>query len=88
MAFYCPLLAYVNNRLLPEELRPRLYQTLWLLIGTAFYWGMILYSLSMGAILKRIDPKTEAQHIKSSQSSLEKTPSVLFLIQPLQIKLP
>jgi len=52
MAFYCPLLAYVNNRLLPEELRPKWYQTLWLIIGTAFYWGMILYSLSMGAIPK------------------------------------
>jgi hypothetical protein len=52
MAFYCPLLAYVNNRLLPEELRPKWYQTLWLLIGTVFYWGMILYSLSIGALPK------------------------------------
>jgi hypothetical protein len=52
MAFYCPLLAYVNNRLLPKELRPKWYQTLWLLIGTVFYWGMILYSLSIGALPK------------------------------------
>lgn len=52
MAFYCPLLAYVNNRLLPEELRPRWYQTLWLLIGTVFYWGLILYSLGIGALPK------------------------------------
>ena len=52
MAFYCPLLAYVNNRILPKELRPKWYQTLWLLIGTAFYWGMILYSLSIGALPK------------------------------------
>jgi hypothetical protein len=50
MAFYCPLLAYVNNRILPKELRPKWYQTLWLLIGTVFYWGMILYSLSIGAL--------------------------------------
>lgn len=52
MAFYCPLLAYVNNRLLPKELRPKWYQTLWLVIGTVFYWGMILYSLSIGALPK------------------------------------
>jgi hypothetical protein len=52
MAFYCPLLAYVNNKLLPKELRPKWYQTLWLLVGTVFYWGMILYSLSIGALPK------------------------------------
>jgi hypothetical protein len=52
MAFYCPLLAYVNNRLLPKALRPKWYQTLWLIIGTVFYWGMILYSLSIGALPK------------------------------------
>ncbi len=52
IAFYCPLLAYVNNRLLPEELRSKWYKTLWLLIGTAFYWDMIHYSLSMGALPK------------------------------------
>lgn len=52
MAFYCPLLAYVNNRLLPKELRPSWFRTLWLLIGTAFYWGMIIYSLSIGALPK------------------------------------
>jgi hypothetical protein len=52
MAFYCPLLAYVNNRLLPKELRSKWYQTLWLVIGTVFYWGMILYSLSIGALPK------------------------------------
>jgi hypothetical protein len=52
MAFYCPLLAYVNNRLLPKELRPSWFQTLWLLIGAAFYWGMILFSLSIGVLPK------------------------------------
>ena len=49
MAFYCPILAYVTRRLLPEELRPSWVHTLWLLIGAAFYWGLILISLSMGA---------------------------------------
>ena len=52
MAFYCPLLAYVTRRLLPKELRPRWVHTLWLLIGTAFYWSMILYCLSIGALPK------------------------------------
>ena len=52
MAFYCPILAYVNNKFLPKELKPKWYQTLWLLIGTVFYWGMILYSLSIGALPK------------------------------------
>jgi len=52
MAFYCPILAYVTRRLLPEDLRPRWIHTIWLLFGTAFYWGMILYSLSIGAVPK------------------------------------
>jgi len=52
MAFYSPILAYVTRRLLPEELRPSWIHTLWLLIGTAFYWGMLLYSLSIGAVPK------------------------------------
>lgn len=52
MAFYCPLLAYVTRRLLPEELRPSWVHTFWLLVGTVFYWGMILYCLSIGALPK------------------------------------
>lgn len=52
MAFYCPLLAYVTRKLLPEELRPSWVHTIWLLIGTVFYWGMILFSLSIGALPK------------------------------------
>jgi len=52
MAFYCPLLAYVTRRFLPEELRPSWVHTIWLLIGTVFYWGMILYCLSIGALPK------------------------------------
>ena len=52
MAFYCPLLAYVTRRLLPQELRPNWVHTFWLLVGTAFYWGMILVSLSIGAVPK------------------------------------
>ncbi len=52
MAFYCPLLAYVTRRLMPEELRPSWVHTFWLLVGTVFYWGMILYCLSIGALPK------------------------------------
>jgi hypothetical protein len=52
MAAYCPILAYITRRLLPEELRPSRIHTVWLLIGTAFYWGMILFSLSIGALPK------------------------------------
>jgi len=49
VAFFCPITAYITLRLLPKEPRPRWVHTLWLLIGTAFYWGMILYTLSIGA---------------------------------------
>jgi len=52
MTFYCPIPTYITLRLLPEELRPSRVHTLWLLIGTAFYWGMILYCLSIGALPK------------------------------------
>jgi len=52
MAFYCPLLGYITRKILPKELRPSWVHTLWLFIGTVFYWSMILYCLMIGAVPK------------------------------------
>lgn len=51
MGTYCPLLLYVNNRLLPKEIRPGWLPNLALTIGTIFYLGGLFYSLVfLGAI--------------------------------------
>jgi hypothetical protein len=45
MGAYCIVLLLVNNRLLPEPIRPKLWTNLIIGFGAFFYLGMLLYSL-------------------------------------------
>ena len=45
MGAYCIVLLLVNNRLLPEPIRPEIWTNLVIGFGAVFYLGMLFYSL-------------------------------------------
>lgn len=45
MGAYCPVVAWVNNRYLPKEMRPHWIVTAIVLLGFLFYWGGLFGSL-------------------------------------------
>src|SRR3712207_4618702 len=52
MGSYCVVLLLVNNRMLPQPIRPKWYTNLIIGFGAVFYLGMLLYSLiRFGAVV-------------------------------------
>jgi hypothetical protein len=46
MGAYCPLLLYVNNRLLPKAIRPGWLSNVLLSLGALFYLGGLFYCVA------------------------------------------